>query len=239
LETSLEEKDNKDLRSLKASKKNSCKVVTQNGVNSNSNSNYLPANDFSSQDQEKQLSAPILNSGQTGCLTSNPSCYRKLENFSFTNDMDVNYTKKATSSMAVNKERHEYFLIDEDDSKFSTAPRGLSDPNAKYQTNEDVAEQKSTPLRSQVASDMSKETRVHGLDNLVEHLGSRTGSNNDTGKTPAALDEDVTLLLDDVTEVEPPMLNIRKEFPSPLPLSEPGITLVQFEFGLSLISLAD
>jgi len=86
---------------------------------------------------------------------------------------------------------------------------------------------------------MSKETRVHGLDNLVEHLGSRTGSNNDTGKTPAALDEDVTLLLDDVTEVEPPMLNIRKEFPSPLPLSEPGITLVQFEFGLSLISLAD
>ncbi|XP_062156666.1 uncharacterized protein LOC133864374 isoform X2 [Alnus glutinosa] len=164
LETSLEEKDNKDLRSLKASKKNSCKVVTQNGVNSNSNSNSLPANDFSSQDQEKQLSAPILNS----------------------------------------------------------APRGLSDPNAKYQTNEDVAEQKSTPLRSQVASDMSKETRVHGLDNLVEHLGSRTGINNDMGKTPAALDEDVTLLLDDVTEVEPPMLNIRKEFPSPLPLSEPG-----------------
>ena len=92
-------------------------------------------------------------------------------------------------------------------------------------------------MRSQVASEMSKEIRVRGLDNLVEHSGSRTGINNDMGKTPAALDEDVTLLLDDdhdVTEVESPMLNIRKESPSPLSLSEPGITLVQFEFGLSL-----
>lgn len=239
LETALEVKDNEVLRSLKASKKNSCKGVIQNGVNSNSNSSSLPANDFSSQDQEKQLPAPMLNSGQTGSLTSNPSCSRKLENFSFTNDMDVNYTKKATSSMVHNKERNEYFLIDEDDSIFSTAPPGLSDRNAKYQTSEDVTKQKSTPLRSKVASDMSKETGVHGLNNLVEHLGSRTGINNDMGKAPAALDEDVTLLLDDVIEVEPPMLNIRKESPSPLPLSEPGITLVQFGFGLSLTSLND
>lgn len=222
LETALEVKDNEVLRSLKASKKNSCKGVIQNGVNSNSNSSSLPANDFSSQDQEKQLPAPMLNSGQTGSLTSNPSCSRKLENFSFTNDMDVNYTKKATSSMVHNKERNEYFLIDEDDSIFSTAPPGLSDRNAKYQTSEDVTKQKSTPLRSKVASEMSKETGVHGLNNLVEHLGSRTGINNDMGKAPAALDEDVTLLLDDVIEVEPPMLNIRKESPSPLPLSEPG-----------------
>ncbi|KAE7999442.1 hypothetical protein FH972_003875 [Carpinus fangiana] len=225
LETALEVKDNQVLRSLKASKKNRCKGVIQNGVNSNSNSNSLPANDFSSQDQEKQLSAPILNSGQTGSLTSNPLCSRKLENFSFTNNMAVNYTKKVKSSMALNKERDEYILIDEDDSKNFTAPLGLSDPNAKYQTSEDITGQKSTPLSSQVASDMSKEIRVHGLDNLVEHSGSRTGTNNDMGKTPAALDEDVTLLLDDdhdVTEVESPMLNIRKESPSPLPLSEPG-----------------
>jgi TRAF-interacting protein len=237
LETALEVKDNEVLRSLKASKKNRCKGVIQNGVNNNSNSNSLPANDFSSQDQEKQLSAPMLNSGQTGSLTSNLLCSRKLENFSFTNNMAVNYTKKVKSSMALNKERDEYILIDEDDSKNFTAPLGLSDPNAKYQTSEDITGQKSTPLRSQVASDMSKEIRVHGLDNLVEHSGSRTGINNDKGKTPAALDEDVTLLLDDdhdVTEVESPMLNIRKESPSPLPLSEPGITLVQFEFGLSL-----
>ncbi|GLT71110.1 hypothetical protein SLA2020_431510 [Shorea laevis] len=164
LETALEVKDNEVLRSLKASKKNSCKGVIQNGVNSNSNSSSLPANDFSSQDQEKQLPAPMLNS----------------------------------------------------------APPGLSDRNAKYQTSEDVTKQKSTPLRSKVASDMSKETGVHVLNNLVEHLGSRTGINNDMGKAPAALDEDVTLLLDDVIEVEPPMLNIRKESPSPLPLSEPG-----------------
>lgn len=221
LETALEVKDNEVLRSLKASKKSSCKRVIQNGVNCDSNSDSLPANNFSSQDQEKQHSGPMLNSDPTGGLTSNPLCSRKLGNFSFTNNMDIKSNKKGTSTMALNKERDDFFLIDEDASKCSTAPCGLSNPDSRYQTGEDVTEQSTTSLRSDVASDMNKETTVHGLENLVGHLGSKTGKNNDMGKTHAALDKDVILLHDDVTQVEP-MLNIRKESPSPLPLSEPG-----------------
>nr|POE83757.1 e3 ubiquitin-protein ligase rnf5 [Quercus suber] len=177
LETALEVKDNEVLRSLKASKKSSSKRVIQNAVNCNSSSNPLPANNFPSEDQEKHLSGSKLTSDQTGSLTSNPLCSRKLEKFSFTNHMKSN--KK------------------------------------------DVTEQTTTPLRSEEASDLNKETKVHRLDNLVGHLGSKTGINNDMGKTHATLDKDVILVPDDVTEVEP-MLNIRKESPSPLPLSEPG-----------------
>ena len=240
LETALEVKDNEVLRSLKASKKSSSKWVIQNAVNCNSSSNPLPANNFPSEDQEKQLSGSKLTSDQTGSLTSNPLCSRKLEKFSFTNHMKSN--KKGTSAMVLDKGRDDYFLIDEDSSKFSTVPCGLdstkfstvpcglSNPVSRCQIGEDVTEQTTTPLRSEEASDLNKETKVHRLDNLVGHLGSKTGINNDVGKTHATLDKDVILVPDDVTEVEP-MLNIRKESPSPLPLSEPGTMLVQFEFG--------
>lgn len=228
LETALEVKDNEVLRSLKASKKSSSKRVIQNAVNCNSSSNPLPANNFPSEDQEKQLSGSKLTSDQTGSLTSNPLCSRKLEKFSFTNHMKSN--KKGTSTMVLDKGRDDYFLIDEDSSKFSTVPCGLSNPVSRCQIGEDVTAQTTTPLRSEEASDLNKETKVHRLDNLVGHLGSKTGINNDVGKTHATLDKDVILVPDDVTEVEP-MLNIRKESPSPLPLSEPGTMLVQFEFG--------
>ncbi|KAK7856794.1 hypothetical protein CFP56_021614 [Quercus suber] len=219
LETALEVKDNEVLRSLKASKKSSSKRVIQNAVNCNSSSNPLPANNFPSEDQEKHLSGSKLTSDQTGSLTSNPLCSRKLEKFSFTNHMKSN--KKGTSAMVLDKGRDDYFLIDEDPSKFSTVPCVLSNPDSRCQIGEDVTEQTTTPLRSEEASDLNKETKVHRLDNLVGHLGSKTGINNDMGKTHATLDKDVILVPDDVTEVEP-MLNIRKESPSPLPLSEPG-----------------
>ncbi|KAL0008418.1 hypothetical protein SO802_009920 [Lithocarpus litseifolius] len=219
LETALEVKDNEVLRSLKASKKSSSKRVIQNAVNCNSSSNPLPANNFPSEDQEKHLSGSKLTSDQTGSLTSNPLCSRKLEKFSFTNHMKFN--KKGTSAMVLDKGRDDYFLIDEDSSKFSTVPCGLSNPDSRCQIGEDVTEQTTTPLRSEEASDLNKETKVHRLDNLVGHLGSKTGINNDMRKTHATLDKDVILVPDDVTEVEP-MLNIRKESPSPLPLSEPG-----------------
>ncbi|KAK4593846.1 hypothetical protein RGQ29_017789 [Quercus rubra] len=231
LETALEVKDNEVLRSLKASKKSSSKRVIQNAVNCNSSSNPLPANNFPSEDQEKQLSGSKLTSDQTGSLTSNPLCSRKLEKFSFTSHMKSN--KKGTSAMVLDKGRDDYFLIDEDSSKFSTVPCGLdsskfstvpcglSNPVSRCQIGEDVTEQTTTPLMSEEASDLNKETKVHRLDNLVGHLGSKTGINNDVGKTHATLDKDVILVPDDVTEVEP-ILNIRKESPSPLPLSEPG-----------------
>ncbi|KAF5451657.1 hypothetical protein F2P56_026747 [Juglans regia] len=214
LETALEVKENKVLRSLKASKKSIINGFNENVVNCNCNCNSWATKNFSSQGQERQLSASMLNSDERGGLTGNPSCSRKMENFSFANDMNVNYTKKSSSTMAVNREKDEYFLIDEDASKFNTASLGPSIP-------EELTEQKST-LRSEVPSDMNKETTVwHGQDNMEENLGSRTSINNDMVKTPATLDEDVMLPLNDITQVEP-KLNIRRESPSPLPLSEPG-----------------
>ncbi|KAG2720436.1 hypothetical protein I3760_02G035000 [Carya illinoinensis] len=217
LETALEVKENEVLRSLKASKKSISNGFNENVVNCNCNSNSWATKIFLSQGQERQLSASMLNSDERGGLNGNPSCSRKMENFSLANDLNVNYTKKSLSTMAVNREKDEYFLIDEDASKFNTAPSGPSNPEEL--TRENLTEQKST-LRSDVPSDMNKEATVwHGRDNMEENLGSRTPIN--MVKTPATLDEDVMLPLDDITQVEP-KLNIRRESPSPLPLSEPG-----------------
>lgn len=224
LETALEAKDNEILRSLKASHKTSCRGVIQNGVNCNPNSNSLPGDNFESYDQRKNHSELILDPDQMGSLTSNPLFSRKLENVSFTDDMDVKYTKKGTSTSVDNNKTDDYFVMDEDEdsSKFSMVPLGLSNPTSKHQRSEKAHDPKSSQLRSEVLCGVDRQTTLHRLDSLEEHLGSGTGINSDQGKTPAALEEGVTLLLDEVTQVEP-MLNIRKESPSLLSLSKPGI----------------
>lgn len=224
LETALEAKDNEILRSLKASHKTSCRGVIQNGVNCNPNSNSLPGDNFESYDQRKNHSELILDPDQMGSLTSNPLFSRKLENVSFTDDMDVKYTKKGTSTSVDNNKTDDYFVMDEDEdsSKFSMVPLGLSNPTSKHQRSEKAHDPKSSQLRSEVLCGVDRQTTLHRLDSLEEHLGSGTGINSYQGKTPAALEEGVTLLLDEVTQVEP-MLNIRKESPSLLSLSKPGI----------------
>lgn len=92
----------------------------------------------------------------------------------------------------------------------------------------DVANQKCTWLMSEAASDRKKETSVLGLSNLVEQLGSITGTCADIAKTPAADIADVVIIDDD--EQVQPMMNIRNESPIPQPLPRPGL----LEFILSL-----
>lgn len=81
---------------------------------------------------------------------------------------------------------------------------------------------------SEAASDRKKETSVLGLSNLVEQLGSITGTCADIAKTPAADIADVVIIDDD--EQVQPMMNIRNESPIPQPLPRPGL----LEFILSL-----
>ncbi|BBG97585.1 RING/U-box superfamily protein [Prunus dulcis] len=73
---------------------------------------------------------------------------------------------------------------------------------------------------NQAASDRKKETSVLGLSNLVEALGSITGTCADTAKTPAADIADVVIIDDD--EQVQPMMNIRNESPIPQQLPRPG-----------------
>ncbi|XP_024018874.1 uncharacterized protein LOC21396108 [Morus notabilis] len=86
---------------------------------------------------------------------------------------------------------------------------------------EDVIVLKPAPKISNATSDMEKETSVRQESNPDVPLSSRT-SVDSTPKTFAVdIDDDVTLLLDDVAQVEP-TLNIRKESSTPLPPSNPG-----------------
>ncbi|CAB4300492.1 unnamed protein product [Prunus armeniaca] len=73
---------------------------------------------------------------------------------------------------------------------------------------------------NQAASDRKKETSVLGLSNLVEQLGSITGTCADIAKTPAADIADVVIIDDD--EQVQPMMNIRNESPIPQPLPRPA-----------------
>ncbi|XP_021807968.1 uncharacterized protein LOC110751769 isoform X2 [Prunus avium] len=79
---------------------------------------------------------------------------------------------------------------------------------------------KASKKTREAASNRKKETSVLGLSNLVEPLGSITGSCADTAKTPAADIADVVIIDDD--EQVQPMMNIRNKSPIPQPLPRPG-----------------
>ncbi|KAF3441575.1 hypothetical protein FNV43_RR15489 [Rhamnella rubrinervis] len=214
LEIVVEVKDNEALKALKAS--------TRERVSDDVNcKTYSFASNNASEDQRKQFSAPMLNLEETANLTYESSHPQKTKNINFNNVMDTTHTKVGMSSTILGKRKDAISLLDEDDSKLSTPMCELPSPDLKHQAAEDVAAQKSTLPISKAASDMKKEILLREPSNLVGPLGIGTSIDNTTKNFAVNVDEDVALLHDSVTHVEP-VLNIRKESIVPSPLSNPG-----------------
>ncbi|KAF2315259.1 hypothetical protein GH714_038611 [Hevea brasiliensis] len=210
LEMVVEVKDNAALRALKASKKVDCKEDAVNGTNVNSND--FSTCHFFSEDQKENHSKSVVKLDQTGKLNGDQG------NFNIINDMGAISTKEQTSTMALNKERNTCFMLDEAASEFPTV-HVLSNTDSKYQNSEDV---KYTIAKSEAISNINSKAKVKGLANPGGFSGIIPCINRDKGNTLAAsTDEEVTLILDDVKHVQP-MLNIKKESPSLVPLSSPG-----------------
>ncbi|PON68035.1 43kDa postsynaptic protein [Parasponia andersonii] len=216
LEIAVEVKDNKVLRELKASKKPRCEGVIKNGVNCESN--YLPNIDVS-EGQSKQSSATMLNLDKSGRSQDDLLHHRKVQNSNSANEIDVHCSQDGPSTMARNKEEDDCTLIGVNISKSYTAVQGLPNPDSKGQTTEDVVTPKSFTKTSNATYDTKKQASVHQCSNLAGPFSSRISVDKTTKSFAADIDEDVTVLFDDVAQVKP-MLNIRKE--SPTPLSNPG-----------------
>lgn len=216
MEIAAEVKDNEALRALKAS----TRERVSDDVNCKS---YSYASNNSSEDQRKQLSAPMLNLEETASLTDEPSHHKKTKKFNFSNDMDTSCAKDGICTTILGKRKDVISLLDEDDSKLSIPMHGIPNLDLKHQVAENVAVEKSTVPISKAASDTKKETLACESSNLVGPLGTGTGGDNDnTNKYLAvSIDEDVALLRDSVTQIEP-VLNIRKESTFPSSLCNPG-----------------
>ena len=210
LEIAVEAKDNEVLRELKASNKTRCEGDIKNGVNIGV-----------SEDHSKPISATKLNLDQSGRLQDDLLLPRKVQNCNSVNDIGVHYSQDRPSTMACDQDEDDCSLIGVNISKCFVGFHGLPTPDSKGITTEDVVAPKSTPIISNATSDMKQEALVRQYSNLTGPLSSRT-SVDDTIKSFAAdVDENATFLFDDVAQVKP-MLNIRKESSTTLPLSNPG-----------------
>lgn len=229
MEIAVELKDNKVLRELKASKKTHLDGLVNDGVSCKSDSLF---NNYVSEDQNKQSSVPRLNLEQLGSLQDDLLCPRKVQNCKPADYVDMDYTRGGPGTISHNKEENACSLINVDVSKSFMSVCEHLNPASKCKITEDVIVLKPTPKISNATSDMEKETSVRQETNTDVPLSSRT-SVDSTPKTFAVdIDDDVTLLFDDVAKVEP-TLNIRKESSTPLPPSNPGICSCFFQFDLN------
>uniref|UniRef100_A0A803NXC8 RING-type domain-containing protein n=1 Tax=Cannabis sativa TaxID=3483 RepID=A0A803NXC8_CANSA len=210
MEIAIEIKDNQVLRELKASKKACYEEVIKNGTNSKSGS---LANIDVLEDQSKQTSATTLKLNQLGGVQDDLLYPIKVQNCVATNDIDVH--------MACDNDEDDCSVIGVNFSKFLTPIHGSPNPDTKDQTTEDILAPKSTQVMPSATYDVKKEASARAHRNLGGTMSPRTSVEN-TSKTFAAdIDEDVTVLFDDVPQVKP-MLNIRKESSTPISHSNSG-----------------
>lgn len=190
-------KDNEALRALKAS--------TGERVPNDMNSKSFSFAAYNlSEDQRKQLSS-MHNLDQGASLTNEPSHPRKIKKSNVSNNVDTNYAKDGTNTTILGKRKVFISLTDEDDSQLSTPMHRLTNPDLKHQS----------------AVVTAHKSLLCEPSNLVGPLDSGTGIDNSIKTVAVNIDEDATLLHDNVVQVEP-MLNIQKESPLLPSLSSPG-----------------
>ncbi|GMN45067.1 hypothetical protein TIFTF001_014258 [Ficus carica] len=212
LEIAVEVRDNEVLRELKASKKTRLEGVVTDGLNCKSDS---LVNNYVTKEQDKQSFVPGLNLERSGSLQDDLLCPRKVQNYKLADCVDMDYTQDGP------KETDACYLTNVDVSKSFTVIQDLPNTTSKSQITEDVTDFKSTLKMSNATFDVKQETSVCQDSKPDVPLSSRTSVDNTTKTFVVDIDDDVTLLGDDVTQVKP-TLNIRKESPTSLPLSNPG-----------------
>lgn len=217
-----EVKENEILRSLKVSKNTNCLKNLES--NSNYNSDLLSAGKVSSKEHGKQVLTPYsrMDLSVTNNKLSEPAKLGNLNGKGSKENEDVNFSKGSITRMSFNGEKN-YISIDEDDSEFTETVPGLAKYNCKVQDSDTLTLKKPTLAKSEAASGAKRETVIQGEYTLAEPL--RIDVNDELGKHAAStMDEDVTLR-DNVKQVQP-TINIRKENPSTLALSNTGMLLV-------------
>lgn len=211
MEIAVEVRDNEVLRELKASKKTRLEGVFTDGLNCKSDS---LVNNYVTKEQDKQSFVPGLNLEQLRSLQDDLLCPTKVQNCKLADCVDMDYTQDGP------KETDACYLTNVDVSKSFTVVQDLPNTTSKCQITEDVTDL--TLKMSNATSDVKQETSVRQDSKPDVPLSSRTSVVNITKTFAVDIDDDVTLLGDDVTQVKP-TLNIRKEYPTSLPLSNPGI----------------
>ncbi|XP_050387629.1 uncharacterized protein LOC126803935 [Argentina anserina] len=211
LESATEVKDNEVLRALKGSREPEGERIIQNNISCKFGS--VSVNN-PSEDQSRQFT-PKHKLGRMGSMRNDPLC--QTVHFNFISPIDSNSTKNGTSTSGHDEERDPFYLIDDVASKFSTTRHGLSNTEVKDPLCEPSTSQKSSMLRSGVASETTNGTSVLRLRKPDKPFGSVTDKMTHIAEAPTA---DV-VILDDLEEVRP-VLNIIKDSPITQVLPRPG-----------------
>ncbi|XP_065859756.1 uncharacterized protein [Euphorbia lathyris] len=206
LEMIVEVKDNEALRALTSSKKIYGEEFARNGANVNPNSlftSHLP-----SEGQKGKHANSTTTLDEIGSLKSDQ------RNFNIIN-MSANSTKERTSCVASDKEGSACFEMDDSASEHPVV-HVLSDTDSKDTTSEKV---KPTLGKSEMFDDINSRT----IDNQSRIFDIRTcTSNSEKGNILAtSVAKEGPVVSGDVKHIQP-MLNIRKESPSSVPISKPG-----------------
>lgn len=219
LEIAVEVKDNEILRALKASKKDTPGTGLLNGAKWNSNSSSInkhPDCLFEEPAQQKFRLDQIES-------TTNHLFSRKIEKLKPSKDASITNAKDDRSTIAVDKVKHSYIILDEDEPEVSTVTndiREISQPDLEHQILGDFAVEKSCLSKTEAASDTKGE--VYRPCDSAGVSGSKSGSNIEMMPTSsAAIDKDTVLILDDIKQVQS-FVSVEQEIPSPVPIYQPG-----------------
>ncbi|EOX95863.1 hypothetical protein QUC31_005253 [Theobroma cacao] len=169
LETSIEVKDNEDLRALKASKKTDRRAIVDD------NSKTLIAKNSSTEHQMQQPILPLNNLDLSGRSPKDSSCLMK-ENIHFGSPIFANHTREGSSTVVLDEERNP--LMGENAYRHSS-------PDLKCRNGENIV-QEPAPSMSKAVSDVNGVAAACRPDSLVGFSGSRTCSSTDKSATLAA-----------------------------------------------------
>lgn len=216
LEIAVEVKDNEILRSLKAPKKDTPGTGLPNGAKRNSNSSSI------NKHPDCLLEEPAQ---QKFCFdqiesTTNHLFSRKIEKLKPSKDASITNAKDDRSTIAVDKVKHSYVILDEDEPEVSTVAndmREISQPDLEHQILGDFAVEKSCLSKPEAASDTKGE--VYRPCDSAGVSGSKSIEMMLTSS--AAIDKDTVLILDDIKQVQS-FVSVEQEIPSPVPIYQPG-----------------
>ncbi|XP_031401483.1 uncharacterized protein LOC116211301 [Punica granatum] len=208
LETAVEGKENELLRALKASKKKSSKRPDRNDVES---PNLIK---FHVEDQPAQIPAP-MSSSETGVMAKTSRCLQTIEGCNSKKDSDAH---RPSTLIAAHELEGPFILVDEDASELPAAEQSPKF-NLNCQSSETAVVKDNGMLQSGLkkSSTNAKASSSEASSRPQPILGSGTGSNL-TGCSTATIDDDA--LVDNASDR--PVLTIRKEIPSEVPLYKPG-----------------
>ncbi|KAI8545064.1 hypothetical protein RHMOL_Rhmol07G0013400 [Rhododendron molle] len=219
LEIAVEVKDNEILRALKASKKDTPGTGLPNGAKRNSNPSSINKHPdcLLEEPAQQKFSLDQIES------TTNHLFSRKIEKLKPSKDASITNAKDDRSTIAVDKVKHSYVILDEDEPEVSTVTNDMheiSQPDLEHQSLGDFAVEKSCLSKPEAASDTKG--KVYRPCDSARVSGSMSGSNIEMMPTSsAAIDKDTVLILDDIKQVQS-FVSVEQEIPSPDPIYQSG-----------------